>query len=199
MPRPSLTNEELQRRLRITVDEYDGIAPMFREFYLVSIASAVSRSLTSWDSYLTSLWKEDDSVTFSHFVAALVHAAAISRFFWPPIGQKKVISELHNARAQTLRRKLGIRENSPMRSRDIRNLIEHYDEKLDLFLLHDPSGPIVVTPIISCERIEDEPVGHVFQFIDPVYEHAIILGQKFSFEGLHKELKELSTKLPRVV
>lgn len=60
--------------------------------------------------------------------ALVTQGAALSRYFWPARN-----NALHNARAAQLRQGLQVREDSPLRNRNLRNHLEHFDERLDLF------------------------------------------------------------------
>ena len=57
----------------------------------------------------------------------LIHAAALSRYFWPA-------RNTHDWRGAQLRGAFGISDQSPLRSRDLRNAIEHFDEQLDKYV-----------------------------------------------------------------
>lgn len=87
-------------------------------------------------------------------------SALISRFFWP-VSKESV----HKKRGQKLRQVYGITESNLLKNRDVRNFIEHFDEKLDLYLNQFITGLIIpsyVGPRISLEA------KHLFRayFID---------------------------------
>jgi hypothetical protein len=56
-----------------------------------------------------------------------LQGAGMSRFFWP--ADKK-----YDKRGEILRKAFAVTEQSPLRSRDLRNRMEHYDEYLDDYL-----------------------------------------------------------------
>lgn len=64
--------------------------------------------------------------------------ALVSKFFWP-IDTK----QLHKDRGERLREVYKVDELSCLRDKNTRNFIEHFDEKLDLFLSKFPSGTII--------------------------------------------------------
>ncbi|QHI39259.1 hypothetical protein IMCC3317_46640 [Kordia antarctica] len=80
----------------------------------------------------------------------IVKAADISKYFWPtkPFVEKgktsnkvernelyKRYENLHESRAEKLRKAFGIKsKNNPIANRDMRNMIEHFDSKLDVYL-----------------------------------------------------------------
>lgn len=66
--------------------------------------------------------------------------------------------------------------------------MEHYDEKLDNFLLREPVGPIVPGPIVNSSLLSREELGHVFQLVDPVRGVAIILGKSYNYLAIKAEI-----------
>lgn len=66
------------------------------------------------------------------------YAASISRYFWPSSTQT-----IHKKRGQKLRDSFDIKESNPLKNRDVRNFIEHFDEKLDLYLSNGISGSVI--------------------------------------------------------
>jgi|ERR1700722_2932804 len=66
----------------------------------------------------------------------LIQAAGLSRYFWP-------VRKGHEWRGDQLRVAFDIADDSPLRSRDLRNSIEHFDERLDVFLEGDVTGHIL--------------------------------------------------------
>jgi hypothetical protein len=65
----------------------------------------------------------------------VVQAAAISRYFWP-------VRKGREARAQLLCAACGVKDESTLKNRDLRNSIEHFDEKLDEYLADGIAGYI---------------------------------------------------------
>jgi hypothetical protein len=57
----------------------------------------------------------------------VIQGAALSRYFWPA-------RPGHDSRAAFLRQSLAVAEDSPLKNRDLRNEIEHFDEKLEAHL-----------------------------------------------------------------
>jgi hypothetical protein len=66
----------------------------------------------------------------------LNQGAAISRFFWP-VGKK------YQKRGEALRAAFNIDDSSPLRDRELRNMVEHFDEYLDDYLRMNFSGQFV--------------------------------------------------------
>lgn len=93
---------------------------------------------------------------------ALGHTAAISRYFWPV---RK--GALHAERGRQLRTVYGIDDTSPLHNRDVRNAIEHFDERLDIFMESFPTGTIYPSYIGSRAKAEAGSI-HCFRayFVD---------------------------------
>lgn len=53
--------------------------------------------------------------------------AAISRYFWPSAPK-------YRKRGEALRKRYEVNESSPLKSRNLRNMVEHFDEYLDDYL-----------------------------------------------------------------
>lgn len=85
----------------------------------------------------------------------IVHGAALSRYFWP-------VRKGHAERGVHLRESLNIDESSPLFSRDLRNAIEHFDERLDRYLSDGIVG-IVIPEYVGPKPSDDGVPGHLFR------------------------------------
>ncbi len=81
----------------------------------------------------------------------LIQAAAVSRYFWPA-------RVTHEWRGAHLRSAFRINDENPLRSRELRNSIEHFDERLDLFLEDDMTGHVLPEYVGPFEEPSDVPV-----------------------------------------
>ena len=110
------------------------------------------------------------------------HAATISRYFWPSNSDR-----IHKRRGQRLREAFSIYESNPIKNRDIRNFIEHFDEKLDLFIQENISGNIVPT-FIGVRKDMPKDFTHFFRayFIDEW--RFQVLGMKYNLVPIINEL-----------
>jgi len=66
------------------------------------------------------------------------HAASLSRYFWPVSNR-----EPHRGRGQRLRDVYTIDGHSPLKNRNVRNAVEHFDERLDNLLSEFPTSNIL--------------------------------------------------------
>jgi hypothetical protein len=76
----------------------------------------------------------------------IINGAALSRYCWP-------VRKGHEERAEHIREALSVSEDNPLYSRDLRNAIEHFDERLDKYL---SSG---IVGILIPEYVGPKPYG----------------------------------------
>jgi hypothetical protein len=106
----------------------------------------------------------------------LVQAAAVSRYFWPARAS-------HEWRGAQLRSAFAVGDDNPLRSRDLRNSIEHFDERLDLFLEGHVTGHVLPEYVGPLEEPTEIPV-RLFRayYVDKgIFE---LLGQRFDIQPL---------------
>lgn len=195
-----LSRDEITRRIRIVVDECDGIQPQFEMCYLHSIAYAAGRANEAFIRYDVELACEAGATTICSTVQeALSHAAALSRFFWP--SRRK---GLNDARARRLREAFNLDDASPLRNRDLRNALEHFDERLDDYLIFADVGHFFPSPILDDHTLSDEPTARIFKLVDPHNHVFVLLGVKFEYAPIRTECAavlakatEFDTRLPR--
>jgi len=90
----------------------------------------------------------------------VVQAGALSRYFWP-------VRQEHKPRGELLRRFFGMAEDSPLFNRDLRNAIEHFDERIDRYFSRGAIGYFF--PEYVGQKLEEDGVpGHFFRayFVD---------------------------------
>lgn len=113
----------------------------------------------------------------------ILQAAALSRYFWP-------VRAGHEARAAHLRAALGVGEDSPLRNRDLRNEIEHFDEKLDAYLADGITGHILPAYVGALSPSDGVPT-HMFKayYLDAgVFE---MLGNRYDIKPIAEEIQRL--------
>jgi len=191
-----VSNEELERRAEITIGTCEGIQPMHGVFYDLSIRYSAERALAAFELYDYLLGKNADASSLVSAVQeAIGHIGALSLYFWPsPFGKKKdkiKQYELKMARGKKLRVKFNITEESPLSDRGLRNAWEHFDEKLDTYVLSHDAGYFFPTPIVQSHTLADDPVGKIFKLLDPEAECLVLLGKKFFFGPLRTEIEKI--------
>jgi hypothetical protein len=186
-----LDDDARNQRASIIAKQFHGIYPVYEAFYIHSIIYAADRSETAFERF-------DGAVAASMAAApifaavqeALTHAGALSRFFWPV----KRDNQLAAARGKRLREGFALDEQSPLKWRKLRNAFEHFDEDLDRFLLEDRAGYCFPSPMVDDQVVAEEAVGHIFKLVDPKRGVCIILGEKFDFVPIRKEVQRILSR-----
>lgn len=117
----------------------------------------------------------------------VVQGAALSRYFWP-------VRKGHEERGKHLREAFGIRDGNPLQERELRNAIEHFDERLDAYLASGMVG-YIFPEFVGPRPSEDSVPGHFFRafFVDcGVFR---LLGGEFQMEPLAAEILRLGQAL----
>jgi hypothetical protein len=120
----------------------------------------------------------------------IVQSAALSRYFWPA-------RPAHAWRGTQLRKAFGVSDDSPLRSRDLRNALEHFDEQLDRYLENGVVGQIVPEYVGRSEELSTVPV-HLFRayYVDTgVFE---LLGRRYEIRPLATEVGMIDQQLRRM-
>jgi len=186
-------DEERRERENLVVSQSGGILPMCEAFYIEALGYCAGRARSAFlrfDQTLTDA--EDQAATVATAHEALTHVAALSRYFWP--ASKK---PLHLARAMKLREALGIDDASPLADRGLRNALEHFDERLDTFLLQDPVGYMFPGPLVGEASLNDDALGHLFRLVDPDSQVFVLLGERYEFGPMRDAVDDIVEKLAR--
>lgn len=190
---------EIERRAAIVNDDYEGILPYNEAFYLLSIHYSADRCLESFKKYDQI---KDQEIAPDYIVSimqeAVGHAAALSRYFWPsPQGKKKNpnIRKLKEKRGKKLRESFDLTDASPLFNRDLRNAWEHFDERLDNYLLKIDAGMFFPTCIVDSHTLADDPAGHIFKLLDPEAECLVLMGCKYFFVPIRREVEKIFNRI----
>jgi len=175
--------------------EQFSIHPPFRAFYAESISFCTSSAVRSIETvsnvmeHIASAVNEDPLENIdSHAVLdelqnIIVQGAGVSRYFWPA-------NKAHEARGRELRQQFKVSESSPLKSRDLRNMIEHFDERLDRYLAKGIAG-LIIPHYFGPEYQSSGVPKHFFRayfFEVGIFE---ILGERFEIEPIADELMRL--------
>lgn len=189
-----MNDEELDRRAGIIVEKFDGIHPPFEAFYIHSILYSAGRSSEAFQRFdVANSLNDTQAFQVSSVHEALGHAGALSRFFWPSLYKKesKTQRQLKLARGSKLRRAFALTDRSVLRKRELRDFLEHFDERLDRFLLHHDSGYFLPSAQIGDSTLADEPESHIFKLVDPGAACFVLLGEKHYYADLRKEVERI--------
>ena len=112
-------------------------------FYLVSMRFMTESAMRSAEAVASEIERTksdfsqaDQEATLNHLQNIVGMGAALSRYFWP-------VRAGHEKRGEILRERFKVTDSSPLKSRDLRNEIEHFDEKLDVYLSKGIVGVII--------------------------------------------------------
>lgn len=128
----------------------------------------------------------DAAAASIHLNSALSNCASIARYF-DPVKRSLFTDE----RTKRLREAYDIADDSALLNRQLRNFIEHLDERIDRWLELDPVGPIVPSTIFAHHSIIDDGIGHAFRVIDHENDVYVGLGTKFDYGGIAREAVRL--------
>lgn len=169
-----------------------GIWATYEAFYIqamlfttrsaVASIQRVSNALeqVSRDTPGDALERLDRSALLNELQNVILQAAALSRYFWPA-------RQGHETRAKQLRDAFDVTEDNPLKNRDLRNEIEHFDEKLDAYLADGIAGyifPEFVGPLPESDRVP----AHIFRayYLDVgLFE---MLGKRYELQPLANEI-----------
>jgi hypothetical protein len=151
-----------------------AIQPPWQAFYIQSMlfnTMSATRSIEEVNAMLAVARENSPENPYgvlygTRFLADLqnliVHAGALSRYFW-------ATQPSHRWRGAELRDAFQIADDNPLRNRDLRNAIEHFDERLDDYLGDGIFGNILPEYIGPAPE-SDGPPFHIFRayYVDTV-------------------------------
>lgn len=179
----------------------EGIWPPHEAFYIEGMLFCTSSALraagdvqaaldrSAEHAPSASVWQESERIILDGVQTLALQAAALSRYLWPARMKK-----LHLLRAARLRTGLGVTEDSCLSKRDLRNALEHFDERLDEFCRTLVAGVILPTYVGPLDKQHDVP-RHLFRayYTDiGVFE---VLGDRFEMVPILEEVEELHERL----
>mgnify|MGYP006145554677 CR=1 FL=1 len=148
------------------------IWPPYEAFYIQSMlfnSSSAVRSILRLESIFAKLPEHPTTedvdllptkIVLNELQNMVVQAASLSRYFWP-------VRAEHKLRGRVLRECFAMTEASPLFNRDLRNAIEHFDERIDKYFSRGAFGYFF--PEYVGARPDDDGVpGHFFRayFVD---------------------------------
>ncbi len=188
------------RGVRLADDCNDKeIWPPYESFYihamLFNARSAVA-SIQRINTSLEQISRDELGDTFAHLDKRsmlcelqniVLQAATLSRYFWP-------VRQGHEARARQLRAAFDVTDDNPLKARDLRNEIEHFDERLDAYLHGGIAGHIFPEFVGPLPQNDDVPT-HIFRayYVDAgLFE---MLGKRYEIEPLAHEMLRMYDRL----
>jgi len=110
----------------------------------------------------------------------ILHGAALSRYFWP-------VRKDHEARGEQLRKVFGVDDYSALKNRELRNGIEHFDERLDVFLTGNPVGQFLPEYVGEIPSSAGAP-KYFFRAYYPKEKIFELLGVRYQMEPIVEEV-----------
>ncbi len=179
----------------------NGIWPPYEAFYIESMhwhTASAQRSIKVVSDWLELLKNDDERalelprpVLFEQLQNILHQAGCISRYLFPGGRAPK---SLHVARSARLRRAFAVADNNPLAERDLRNAIEHFDERLDEYLTKHHVGEFLPEDVGYVQRRSEIPL-HIFKGF---YTHPLIfvlLGQSYEMAPIINEMLRVHAAL----
>jgi len=186
----------------------------FETFYIQAMLFNCQSALQSIARISSVFEKLPQDVKEEHLLSLPVHAilnelqnvviqgAALSRYFWP-------VRKGHEDRGRQLRQALAIGDDSPLHDRNLRNAIEHFDEKLDVYLSSGLVGYIFPEFVAPRPRPRKDGVPDhffrayfidcgVFQLLDGEYEIEPIALEIHRISAALKDADENGSRLPSI-
>ena len=195
-----LPKEELKRRAQLVAENMNGVQSIHLPFYTLSLAYPVKQGMAAFRRYEASkAINRDPDFMFSAAQEGINNAASVSRFLWPA-GRSKLGTEgksLLEARGKRLRETFDIPNNSALNNRALRNAFEHFDERLDFYLLEDHSGYFFPNAMLESHSLADESIGNIFKLIDPDSDCIVLFNEKFFFKSVIDSLEALERRLSK--
>ena len=171
------------------------IWPPYEAFYIESMLfntiSAVEsiNLIFDWIDLSNNLQKLDfekysEDQILDNLQNIILHAGSISRYFWP---SRDGVKNIHKLRSNKLRTVFEITDDNPLKNRDLRNAIEHFDERLDKYLSNEIVGNVIPN-YVGPKQNNDEVPTHFFRayYTDTV--EFELLGDQFNVEIIIKEI-----------
>lgn len=193
-PMTKIDAKERERRAAIIMQR-GGILPQYDAFYNLSVHYLAEQGKEAFDRYLERVNSGcSPDALIATVQTAVGHAAALSRYFWPSVSESKrktAVGQLRVARGGRLRSTFKMADESPLHRRPLRNAWEHFDERLDGYLLSVDAGVFMPTGLIGDHSAADDPIGHVFKLLDPEAECLVLLNKKYFFGPIRAEVRRI--------
>lgn len=169
-----------------------AIWPPFEAFYIRSMlfnSTSAVRSIVRLEKIFDRLPKHFSTDDLAKLPSNLIlnelqnvvrEAGALSRYFWPA-------RKGHDARCQILREAFQITHQNPLQNRDLRNALEHFDEKMDKYFSNGAVG-VFIPEYVGTKPKDDGVPSHFFRayFVDSGSFR--LLDQEFDIKPLANEL-----------
>lgn len=184
------------KRVKYMNENYGkGILPPQNMFYYHSILYSAKCSLTAFYKYEHLLQEKADSIELiSSLQEAIGHATNLSWYFFndgekvTAYKPKEMVTFIQN-RSNGFKEEFNIDDKSALKDRRLRNMFEHFDEKLDIYLLQTLAGTFYPMPRVGkISEIEQKEFDKNFKMLDIEEKCLVIFNEVFYFEEIAKEV-----------
>lgn len=176
-----------------------GIFPFYEAFYIDSMLLNTQSAIASWERVSECLRMLDSGAhedvqmgcateeILDSLQNLIARAAALSRYFWPV---RDGINQEHKRRGKQLCQAFSVTDKSPLKDRELRNCMEHFDERLDHYLSKLIIGRITPSYVGNTPELSEVP-QHVFRayFVD--IGTFSILGSCYKIQPIVDEISRL--------
>jgi hypothetical protein len=172
--KPSHHGQPFSSNSRHRMQTESPIWPPYEAIYIQSMlfnSSSAVRSILRLESIFAKLSERPTTADLDRLPTKtildelqnlVVQAGVLSRYFWP-------VRSGHGPRGKVLRECFALTESSPLFNRDLRNAIEHFDERIDKYFSHGAFG-CFFPEYVGTRPEDDGDPGHFFRafFVDTV-------------------------------
>lgn len=133
---------------------------------------------------------------FRSIHSLLTHSSNLSKLFWPP-HKKGEQGRRRAQRGETLRRIVRLPDDGHLlKRRNIRDHLEHFDERLDSWNNPEARRNFVQDTIGPPEAIQGVDEGDMMRGYDPASRNFTFRGERYDLQNLVNCLQELLQALP---
>lgn len=192
--------------------DLDAAAVFFSELqvqcgFALDAFEAVERALDEYattDPNTAKAWPSRDAV-FRNLHSFLTHAANVSKMLWPalpnqrkhesPEAYQERISKLARyKRGLFLREALGRDDSSPLISRELRDHLDHFDQRLDTWSADEGRRHYLQNYIGDARKRTSIKRGHQMRSFDPERKVFGFRGEEFELAVILPELRDIKLR-----
>jgi len=130
-----------------------------------------------------------DNDVLDHLQNVILQAGSLSKYCFPP-------RKGHEDRADTIKVALGVTDASPLKNRDLRNALEHFDERLDKYLANGAVGYFFPQYVGPEPKTGGVP-SHIFRAYYIDIDTFVLLGVRYHFGLIATEIMRVHKELQR--
>jgi hypothetical protein len=144
----------------------------------------------AWQELPKAVQANDPERAFLHVQSLLTHAAQISKLLWPAAADSR-------ERGERLCHELGVGSPSPLELRDLRALLDHYDERLVQWAGASEHAGFVALNLMPLGTLEGFRGDTFHRALDPETFRGAIQGVTFDLTALIKAIQSLDRAAER--